>query len=321
MLGNGGVSPKVRLHERLKVADSGNPLSRKVHRVIDLLAQGTLRRHEVGVGIGECGRKCLDTRDNGAIVALRGGNDLAGLKDKRGVGAPDEGRGPVGVVKAYDRIRCLNARRHQTLLAKTAKARAQIETACLVARKATQGELTREGAAELARLVGELGRALVLLVENDLVRVLRQTAIAELDSAKLREVTVDGLNLQLGGHSVGGVFFASIKGLHLADIGEVGETTYPPVGTSLGNRVLVSRGDACHPRAVAGKFNVAHVGGEAAHAQKHGRKQRARQRDAHDGDNRAGAVLGEVAQGEGAHHMRPDRARARRSLFSFLCFH
>ena len=153
------------------------------------------------------------------------------------------------------------------------------------------------------------------------MRVLRQTAIAELDGAKLREVTVDGLNQQLGGHSVGGIFFASIKGLHLAHIGEVGEAAYPPVGTSLSNRVLVSRGDACHPRAVAGKFNVAHVGGEAAHAQKHGRKQRARQRDAHDGDNRAGAVLGKVAQGEGTHHMWPDRARARCGLFSFLCFH
>ena len=55
MRGDGGVTPEVRLHECPEVADGGNPLSREVHRVIDLLAHGALRRHEVGVGIGECG--------------------------------------------------------------------------------------------------------------------------------------------------------------------------------------------------------------------------------------------------------------------------
>ena len=220
---------------------------------------------------------------------------MAGLKDKRGVGAPGEGRRPVGVVEAHHRVCGLDARRHQTFLAKSAKARAQVEAARLVARKAAQGELAREGAAELAGLVGELGRSLVLLVEDDLVRVLRQAAVAELDGTELRKIAVDGLDMQLGGHRIGGVLFGSVEGLHLAHIGEVGKAAYLPVGASLGNRVLISRDDACHPRAVAGKLNVAHVGGEAAHAQKHGREQRARQRNAYDGDNRAGAVLGEVA--------------------------
>ena len=206
---------------------------------------------------------------------MRGGHDLAGLKDERGVGAPGEGRRPVGVVKAYHRIRCLDARRHQALLAKNAKARAQIEATRVVVCKAAQSKPARDGAAELAGLVGELVRSLILLVEDDLVRVLRQAAIAELDSAELSEAVIDDLDLQLSRNRIGGVLFAGVEGLHLAHIGEVGKATYLPVGASLGNRVLVGRGDTCHPCAITGKLNVAHVGSEAAHAQKHGRKQRA----------------------------------------------